>query len=162
MAAAPTGRDMNIVLVDDEPSITEIAQRYIETHPSIVDARIKSFQTLSSLWEYINSGAPVDVIFIDLILNKDKPPLNAKMTLQQIPELSKHGEVVVISGWENYRSDAMAAGARDFICKDGQRDGLTFWEQLAKFIRSHRPPTKAEKSLEKLREIIHSPKEHGS
>lgn len=148
---------MNILVCDDEPSVTAMVERFLTQNESIGHARVVQCHSMAELWKIIESGQHISMLFLDLVLAKDVPPLSGEDTIAQIPKLKEKCEhIIAISGYQKFEAAALAAGADYFLFKLGDMDtSQSFFEKLAKLFREMRPPTKGEEALRKLKEIIH-------
>jgi CheY-like chemotaxis protein len=150
---------LSILITDDQESVTELISRYLREHDLSRDAKISVCRSIDEVWKFFDTGASADVAFIDLVI----PPMGAAEVIACIPRLKTLCPiVVVISGFPQYEQDARAAGADDFVNKlsDMSRPD-PFFEKVAKYLRRLKGPSIAAESIQKLREIIHPPDQHG-
>lgn len=151
-------------MTDDDPGVTELVERYLLQNAATGHARVVRCHSMKELRTIIDSGQHIFMLFLDLVLARDTPALSGEDTIALIPELkTKCDKVVAISGYQKFEQAAMDAGADAFLFKLGDMDNpKSFFEKVAKLFREIRPPTEAEKSLQKLRELIHKPTPDGT
>ncbi|MGB7195361.1 MAG: response regulator [Collimonas pratensis] len=146
-----------LLIADDDPGVAELIRRYLLEHEESRTAHVTICRSMEEVWTFLRAGGKADLMFLDLVLPLDDPPLGAEDTIALIPKLLPFvPRVVVISGYMKYKEPALAAGATDFLSKLGDLDTpMSFFEKVAKYFREVSGPSKAEQCLVKLHDILH-------
>lgn len=105
------GNNEHVLVVDDEPSLREIACQMLET----LGYRADSVSSGELAIEYVKSN-PVDLLVIDMLM---EPGINGRITFERITKLYPDIKAVIASGFsENYDiSKALELGVKGFIQK---------------------------------------------
>lgn len=152
---------IRLLITDDQESVHELIRRYLALNELSRDAAVFVCRSMDELWIFFESGNRVDIVFLDLVL----PPLLAPEVIACIPRIKKYcPEIVVLSGFVQFKEDALAAGASQFLDKYGDMaTPQAFFLKVAKWFRELKGPSVASENIQKLREIITpSPKDpHG-
>ena len=113
--------NVKIAVVDDENSVLESFKMILE----IKDYDCHLYETGTEFLTKFKKDA-YDVIFLDLLLQKDPPPYNNKekkdggiLVLQKIKEIDPEVEVCIVTGYatEKTHTNAISYGAMDYLQK---------------------------------------------
>ena len=80
---------LNVLHVDDEPDIREVAAFALEMDPEMT---VRSVASGREALEVLGSDAPVDVVLLDVMM----PELDGPGTLEQLRHLPAHADTPVI------------------------------------------------------------------
>ncbi len=80
---------LNVLHVDDEPDIREVAAFALEMDPEI---KVRSAPSGREALDVLKSNVPVDVVLLDVMM----PELDGPGTLEQLRRLPGHGDTPVI------------------------------------------------------------------
>lgn len=80
---------LNVLHVDDEPDIREVAALALEMDPEI---RVRSAASGREALAVLETTIPVDIILLDVMM----PELDGPSTLEQLRKISAHADTPVI------------------------------------------------------------------
>ncbi len=80
---------LNVLHVDDEPDIREVAALALEMDPEI---RVRSAASGREALAVLETTMPVDIILLDVMM----PELDGPSTLEQLRKISAHADTPVI------------------------------------------------------------------
>lgn len=122
---------LNVLHVDDEPDIREVAALALEMDPGI---SVRSAASGREALEILKSDAPVDVVLLDVMM----PELDGPGTLEQLRSLPAHADTPVIFMTARAQSNELdrflSLGAIAVIIKPF--DPMTLGQQLRDHLAS--------------------------
>lgn len=122
---------LNVLHVDDEPDIREVAAFALEMDPGI---SVRSAASGREALEILKSDAPVDVVLLDVMM----PELDGPGTLEQVRRLPAHVDTPIIFMTARAQSNELdrflSLGAIAVIIKPF--DPMTLGQQLRDHLAS--------------------------
>ena len=111
MATLPLSRNLNVLVVDDEPMM----QRYVRSLLEVEGYHVDTASTGLDALQRVQHGSRPDLIFLDLLM----PGLDGLQTLEKLRQLSPNVKVVILSCISDTRKVAQAIrmGALDYVTK---------------------------------------------
>ena len=102
--------DVRILIVDDEPAVCEVLQRYVADEPWTTETAGDGREALALL-----CNRHFDVVVVDLVM----PNLNGMDLLNSIQQRGIRTDVVILTGYGDVETavQAMKMGAREFLEK---------------------------------------------
>lgn len=110
-------KGIRVLVVDDQPRARQSLKALLATAPEI--GAVEEAEGAAEAVDLIRDSSP-DVILMDVRM----PGMDGLMATRIIKELKPDVNLVVLSLYPEYREEAFAAGADDFIVKGGPSQEL--------------------------------------
>ena len=109
---------MNILICDDVKKEADILDRFIGK--SGFDAAVKTFQSGPDAFDYVHSGAVVDVCFLDIVM----PGMSGIALAEKLRGSGYAGEIVFLTTSNDYAHQAFKVNAFFYLLKPPVQDDV--------------------------------------
>lgn len=132
-AADFSGGDESIMLVDDEEAILKAGREILKLYGYSITTATSGEDALDA---YRKQGADIDLVILDLGM----PGMGGQTCLKELRKLDPEVKVIVASGYSasEHGREAIAAGAKCFICKPYRLDNMI---ETVRGVLDGNPPT---------------------
>ena len=104
-------RELNVVIIDDEPLILENL-KYVLKQFENIHIRYESTDAVSAL-EYVKEAQGIQIIFVDITM----PVLNGLDFAERVFELNPNIRIVFVTAYEQYAINSFSVNVLDYILK---------------------------------------------